>query len=72
MRMALDGFFDRAAQCGPITGSGPGFERALKKFQRRQERLSKIGKWRCVDARSKNQPKSEGTYIDLDWDIIDY
>lgn len=72
MRMELDGFFDRAAQNGPVTGSGPGFEKAMRKFLRRQDRASRVGKWRCVDSRRKNPPRSDGTFIDRDWDIIDY
>lgn len=67
MRKAEDGLWDRGASHGEITGSGPGFEDAMRKFRARQERASQIGSWR-----HNEQNTSEGSYIDRDWDIIDY
>ena len=65
--MINDGFFNELAQDGPVTGSGPGFDRAMRRFKRRQEAKKRVGKWRQAPAAWK---KDDGTYIDRDWDII--
>lgn len=69
-RHSLEGFWDRAEFDGPISGSGPGFEHALSEFHKRQARLSEIGRWRAGSNARDNV--SRGTYVDRDWDIIDF
>ena len=66
--MINDGFYDRAASHGPVTGSGPGFAAALRKFAARQVALSQVGTWRWMRKGRSNR----GRYIDRDWDIITY
>lgn len=69
MRRQLDGLWDRMATDGPITGSGPGFERAMRLFRNRQKQLGLPGRWRKGPSKFK---KNNGTYIDRDWDFVDY
>ena len=69
MRFIMDGFFDRAQRPGPITGSGPGYAKAMSQFYGRQRELSKVGVWRKAPAIWK---KDDGTYIDPEWILIDY
>jgi hypothetical protein len=63
------GLWDNAAQHGPITGSGPGFAEAMRKFGIRQEKERKRGIWRKAPAKWKT---NDGTRIDPEWYIIDY
>jgi len=65
----MDGLWDNAAKAGPITGSGPGFERAMSMFTARQDRLARRGKWRKAPAKWKT---NDGTHIDPEWYIINY
>lgn len=70
-KYAVGGFLDRSqAPGGPITGTGPGMAGAMAKFLRRQLRQGQVGKWRC--STNARMYKNEGTFIDRDWDIIDY
>ena len=69
MRRVEDGLFDRAARHGPITGSGPNFESAMRQFQARQDALARVGIWRCAD--NRRMYTSDGYYIDRDWEVID-
>lgn len=69
-RRSLDGFWDRKQPWGgPVTGSGPNFQKALAAFEKRQRRQGEVGKWRCAPAKWK---KNSGSYIDRDWALIDY
>jgi hypothetical protein len=63
----MDGFYDREARHGPITGSGKGFDRAMRLFKRREAQRKRVGKWRKAPATWK---KDDGNYIDPDWIII--
>ena len=54
---------------GPVAGSGPGFDRAMRLFSKRQAAKSTVGQWRYKNEYWK---KDNGSYIDRDWDIIDY
>jgi len=65
--MKSDGFYDASQVDGEITGSGPSFANAMRRFKRRQLDRSKAGQWRLGPAKWK---KSNGRYIDRDWDII--
>lgn len=65
----LKGFYNPNEKPGPITGSGPNFEKAQRAFKRRQERRSKVGRWRA--GYNPTQYKSDGDYIDPDWYIVD-
>lgn len=67
-RRIMMGMFDRSAQHGTISGSGPGFERAMRKFERRQRAASKNGVWRCAPAKWKS---ADGTYVDPDWFLVE-
>lgn len=69
LRRVEDGLWDRGASHGEITGSGPGFDEAMRKFRKRQEEAGKVGRWRHEKSAEKI---NDGTYIDRDWDIIDY
>jgi hypothetical protein len=69
MRFIMNGFFDRAQVAGPVTGSGPGYEQAIAKFEARQKGLASIGKWRKAPAKWK---QNRGKFIDPEWVIIDY
>ena len=68
-RRDLDGLWDRMAQHGPITGSGPNFDKAMAAFKQRQAEAGKVGTWRRAPASWK---KNHGTFIDRDWDLVDY
>jgi hypothetical protein len=46
-RRFYSGFYDRAAGHGKPTGSGPGFEAALAKFEERQRQNGLPGLWGC-------------------------
>ena len=65
----MDGFFDNAAEHGPITGEGPGFNRAMERFAQRQTRRSTVGRWRKAPAKWK---KDDGTFIDPEYYIVDW
>ena len=67
-RYIMMGLYDTAAEHGPITGSGPGFDRAMRLFKERQSKYRKVGKWRAVDA---SWTVDDGTYIDPDWYIVE-
>ncbi len=69
MRYIMSGMYDCTEPHGPITGSGPGFARAISLFIDRQERLSKRGIWRKAPA---NWKTNDGTFIDPEWYIINY
>jgi len=66
----MRGFWDpKQPWGGEVTGTGPNFEKALKKYKRRLIEEAKVGTWRCAPAAWK---KNNGSYIDLDWDIVEY
>ena len=65
----MNGFIDRYQKAGPITGSGPGFEKAMAKFKHRVDTDSRVGRWRKSPAKWK---KNDGTRIDPEWVIVDY
>lgn len=69
MRRIMLGLVDRAALPGPITGSGPGFARAMRLFKARQERASRPGQWRKAPCTWK---KRDGDFIDPEWCIVNY
>lgn len=66
MQKVMMGMWDRAAQHGPVTGSGPGFDEAMRKFKARQAKFKERGKWR------KSTGVDEGTFIDPDWYVVDW
>jgi hypothetical protein len=68
MRYIMMGLYDTMAEHGPITGSGPGFDRAMYLFNIRQKRREQIGKWRA--GTNYVRYTSEGTYTDPDWYIV--
>lgn len=68
-RNTIRDLYDRSAQHGEITGHGPGFQEAMIKFKRRQERLRKVGKWRAVDA---SWTRDDGDYIDPDYYLVNW
>ena len=51
---------------GPITGSGPGFAEAMRKYRHRQAERAKVGKWK----RNAWWCKSDGDYMDCVWMVI--
>ena len=69
-RYFYSGFYDRTQNHGTITGSGPGFERAIERFQERQKRLGEIGVWRSGDNGRMNV--SRGETRDIDYDIVEW
>ena len=70
-RYALGGFYDRVQERpGPVSGSGPNFEKALSDYAERLRRQALPGTWRCGD--NRRQFKNNGTFIDRDWAIINY
>lgn len=69
MRYTHDGFFDKLAKHGEISGSGPGWESAASAFRHRTRRLQLRGVWRKAPASWKT---NDGTYIDPDYYIVDH
>lgn len=69
MRYSYDGLFDNQATHGKITGSGPNFADAMRKFKVRQTIERERGIWRKAPSQWKT---NKGTRIDPDWYIIDY
>lgn len=69
MRYIMSGMFDRYAQHGPITGSGPNFKKAMAMFKRRQKNLSKRGIW---DKGPASYKTNDGKQRDPYWYIINY
>lgn len=59
----------RVQKHGPITGSGPGFDDAMRKFQARQKAISQCGRWRYRNASWKHD---QGRYIDIDYYLTDW
>ena len=69
-RHSLGGFWDRSHNTpGEVTGYGPNFSRSVKRYQERLKRAKERGTWRYKNAVYKS---NKGTYIDRDWDIIDF
>ena len=54
---------------GPITGTGPGFDEAMRKFKERQRTRKRVGKWRAVSAAWAHD---DGDYIDVDYYIVNW
>lgn len=52
---------------GPISGSGPNFQKAMAKFAKRQAEAAKVGVWRKAPCSWKH---NDGSYIDPDWYIV--
>lgn len=69
VRYIMDGMYDRTEPHGPITGTGPNFNKAMSMFNARQDRLARRGKWRKAPAKWKTD---DGTFIDPEWYIINY
>ena len=67
-RRFYSGFYDRAAGHGPITGSGPNFERALSVFKERQKQMGLPGIWR----NNTTQKVNKGTRRDIDYAIMEW
>ena len=61
-RYYFGGFYDRAAGHGEITGSGPGFEKAMAAFEERQRQLGKVGRW---IKKNEYWKKNDGTRYDV-------
>lgn len=61
------GFFNPKERPKPVTGSGPGFARALEAYNKRLEEQAKVGKWRLAPASWKH---NDGSYIDCDWCVL--
>jgi hypothetical protein len=66
MRKIMDGCYDRGHEVAEPTGSGPGFEEAMRKYKARQAKATERGKWR------KSDGVDEGTFIDPDWYIVNW
>jgi hypothetical protein len=64
-----DGMYDKLAKHGPITGSGPGFAASVAAFNKRMERVSKVGRWRKAPCKWK---RDDGTFIDPEYYIVDH
>lgn len=58
----------RPQRHGPITGSGPGFDKAMRQFERRQRELKRVGKWRY----RRSYTRDHGRYIDVDYYLTDW
>jgi len=65
-RRYAGGFYDRAEPHGPVTGSGPGFEEAVRKHEERQKQRGLPGVWR------KNPYPSKGTQRDIDYAVMEW
>ena len=68
-RYIMSGMYDCAAKHGPITGSGPGFDRAMRLFKARQDKVSRVGKWRKAPAKWKH---NDGNHIDPEWYLVNW
>ncbi len=66
MQKVMMGMWDRAAEHGEVTGSGPGFAEAQRKFKERQAKIKEVGKYR------KSDNPEQGTFIDPDWYVVDW
>lgn len=62
-------FYRAGTRHGEITGTGPGFDDAMRKFKKRQERLKQPGKWRQAPTPWK---KDNGDYIDVHYYLVDW
>ncbi len=65
-RRFYSGFYDRSAQHGVITGSGPNFDSAMEAHKDRQKQAGLPGVWR-------NTPRpARGTRRDIDYKIMEW
>ena len=68
-RRFAGGFYDRAQRHGPITGAGPGFERALSLFEERMRQRGLPGRWRHNAHGTK---VNNGTIVDKDYEVTEW